>query len=386
MNDKETRYSNVEISFSKKIINVIIYLIIPIILLLVLIYVNMTDFNDKTDGWLNIILFYSFLFIILRSTSKLAGVEEGKKVIYKEDNIVKKTNPYIYYRELPNDYGIGVISLLVDSKLENYKDIIAVILDLCAKKYLFLEKIDNKYYIKVLKGIDNKLLSNERYILGLIISNNLKNINYQEWYSYCLQDGIDLGLYYHADRELTDLKNEVKPKPTKLWKKYVKVGSFIGFIFIIFLMLFNLQYTDTAHNVLFSLFVIFLYFVFFFFSSIYALFLSKILNTIMKKNDYQRSKFYNMTLNNHLNRTYKGVKELQKLLSFKNFLMDFGNIVSKSHEEVVLWDRYLSYAVVFNLTKDIMKTGYKQLIENSSFQIDDIDNITINNIEIDNRL
>ena len=381
MNDKETRYSNVEISFSKKIINVIIYLIIPIILLLVLIYVNMTDFNDKTDGWLNIILFYSFLFIILRGTSKLAGVEEGKKVIYKEDNIVKKTNPYIYYRELPDDYGIGVISLLVDSKLENYKDIIAVILDLCAKKYLFLEKIDNKYYIKVLKGIDNKLLSNERYILGLIISNNLKNINYQEWYSYCLQDGIDLGLYYHSDREQIDLKNEVKPKPTKLWKKYVKVGSFIGFIFIIFLMLFNLQYTDTAHNVLFSLFVIFLYFVFFFFFSIYALFLSKILNTIMKKNDYQRSKFYNMTLNNHLSRTDKGVVELQKLLSFKNFLMDFGNIVSKSPLEVVLWDRYLSY-----LTKDIMKTGYKQLVENSSFQIDDIDNITINNIEIDNSL
>lgn len=106
----------------------------------------------------------------------------------------------------------------------------------------------------------------------------------------------------------------------------------------------------------------------------------------MKKNDYQRSKFYNMTLNNHLSRTDKGVVELQKLLSFKNFLMDFGNIVSKSHEEVVLWDRYLSYAVVFNLTKDIMKTGYKQLVENSSFQIDDIDNITINNIEIDNSL
>ena len=278
MNDKETRYSNVEMSFSKKIINVIIYLIIPIILLLVLIYVNMTDFNDKTDGWLNIILFYSFLFIILRGTSKLAGVEEGKKVIYKEDNIVKKTNPYIYYRELPNDYGIGVISLLVDSKLENYKDIIAVILDLCAKKYLFLEKRNNKYYIKVLKGIDNKLLSNERYILDLIISNNIKNINYQEWYSYCLQDGINLGVYYHVDRQQSELDNEVKPISFKT--KYVKMVTSIVVVIMTFLTLLMANYSKLSVNGLNNMFVIFLYFVFFFFFSIYALFLSKILNTI----------------------------------------------------------------------------------------------------------
>ena len=380
MNDKETRYSNVEMSFSKKIINVIIYLIIPIILLLVLIYVNMTDFNDKTDGWLNIILFYSFLFIILRGTSKLAGVEEGKKVIYKEDNIVKKTNPYIYYRELPNDYGIGVISLLVDSKLENYKDIIAVILDLCAKKYLFLEKIDNKYYIKVLKGIDNKLLSNERYILGLIISNNLININYQEWYSYCLQDGINLGVYYHVDRQQSELDNKFKLNGFRI--KNVKIVAFIVIIFMSFLMLLMVKYGKLFIDILNIMFVIISFFVI-----LFVLFFVKLfLNKIKDKNEYQKKTTYNMTLNNHLYRTEKGVIELQKLLSFKNFLMDFGNIVSKSPLEVVLWDRYLSYAVVFNLTKDIMKTGYKQLIKNSSFQIDDIDNITINNIEIDNRL
>ena len=380
MNDKETRYSNVEISFSKKIINVIIYFIIPIILLLVLIYVNMTDFNDKTDGWLNIILFYSFLFIILRGTSKLAGVEEGKKVIYKEDNIVKKTNPYIYYRKLPNDYGIGVISLLVDSKLENYKDIIAVILDLCAKKYLFLEKTDNKYYIKVLKGIDNKLLSNERYILGLIISNNLININYQEWYSYCLQDGINLGVYYHVDRQQSELDNKARPISFRI--KYVKMVASIVVIIMTFLTLLMENYSKLSVNCLNNMFVIISFFVIMFVLFFVTLYQKK----IKDKNEYQKKTTYNMTLNNHLYRTEKGVKELQKLLSFKNFLMDFGNIVSKSPLEVVLWDRYLSYAVVFNLTKDIMKIGYKQLIENSSFQIDDIDNITINNIEIDNRL
>ena len=39
-------------------------------------------------------------------------------------------------------------------------------------------------------------------------------------------------------------------------------------------------------------------------------------------------------------------------------------------------------AQVFGLTKDIMKTGYSKLIKNSSFQIDDINNINFDNIEI----
>ena len=54
----------------------------------------------------------------------------------------------------------------------------------------------------------------------------------------------------------------------------------------------------------------------------------------------------------------------------------------KCEDGLVLWDRYLSYAQVFGLTKEIMKTGYPKLVKNSSFQIDDINNITFDNIEI----
>ena len=97
----------------------------------------------------------------------------------------------------------------------------------------------------------------------------------------------------------------------------------------------------------------------------------------------QKKITYDISLNNHLTRTDKGIRELQKLISFQNFLSDFGYFVDKKLEEVVLWDRYLSYAHVFGLTKEIMKTGYKKLVDNSSFKIDDIDNITIYNIEVE---
>ena len=38
----------------------------------------------------------------------------------------------------------------------------------------------------------------------------------------------------------------------------------------------------------------------------------------------------------------------------------------------------------FGLTEKIMKTGYNKLINNSSFNIDDINNVTLSNIYLDN--
>ena len=96
---------------------------------------------------------------------------------------------------------------------------------------------------------------------------------------------------------------------------------------------------------------------------------------------FQKSS-YNKVLNNTLHKTTKGISEYQKLYSFKAFLKDFGNFADKYPEEIVLWDSYLSYAQVFGLTKEIMKTEYPKLVKNSSFQIDDINNITFDNIEI----
>ena len=73
---------------------------------------------------------------------------------------------------------------------------------MCAKKYLNLEKQGDKYIIKVLKGIDNSLLSNEKYILSLVLNNDVKNISYKKWFNYCMQDGMNLGLYTHTIQKI----------------------------------------------------------------------------------------------------------------------------------------------------------------------------------------
>ena len=103
---------------------------------------------------------------------------------------------------------------------------------------------------------------------------------------------------------------------------------------------------------------------------------------MFKEAKYNRNQNYLNELNNNLTRTNKGIEELHKLYSFKAFIKDFGHFVDKQPEEVVLWDRYLSYAQVFGLTNEIMNCGYKEIIHNSSFEIDSIDNISFDNIEI----
>lgn len=81
------------------------------------------------------------------------------------------------------------------------KDIIAVLLDLCAKKYITLSKQNDKHIISVSKTWYISIICNERYILSSIINNNLKNLDYNVWYNHCLNDGINQNLFSYKKRE-----------------------------------------------------------------------------------------------------------------------------------------------------------------------------------------
>lgn len=332
-------------------------------------------FQTKISKILPLFLIVFFLvFIISGLIGSISGYIKGKRHITKENEYIEKINPYIYYRELPNSFGIGVTSLLFDSTIENYKDIVAVILDLCAKKYLYLIKQNDKYTIKVLKGIDNNLLNNEKYVLSLILNNNIKDINYQTWYNYCMQDGINLGLYYHVEAKIEAKPLLTEDKKKKRSKTHLLI-SLISAILIFLLFLFE-------ENLIMAIIYSIEWFIISYLFLIIPFYLLNIF-TIIKNIGKQTSHInYQNAMNNKLTRTQKGVEELQKLYSFRAFIKDFGHFVDKKPEEVVIWDRYLSYAQVFGLTKEIMNSGHKEIIDNSSFQIDNIDKINLYNIEV----
>lgn len=54
-------------------------------------------------------------------------------------------------------------------------------------------------------------------------------------------------------------------------------------------------------------------------------------------------------------KTVKGANHYKRWKAFKNFLNDFGNFEVKELPEVILWERYLVYAVIFGLASKVQK-------------------------------
>lgn len=348
----------------------IITIIILIIFTAFLIY-RISHTNEIMEV---IVCLLFFIFEIWTVIGSIKGVIKGKMQIARENKHIKNTNPYIYYRELPNNFGIGITSLLFDSTIENYKDVVAVILDLCAKKYLKLIKQDDKYVIEILKPVDDDLLNNEKYILTLITENDIKNIDYKEWYNYCLQDGVDLGLYSRREVNVNNEPLLTQDKKKKRRKIQLLLSVIIGaLVFLNFIPDGNIL-KASGYGIAWIALTYLLLIIPFYFINVFTSFkdIAKQAGNVNYKN----------ILENNLQKTKKGIEELHKLYSFKEFIKDFGEFASKKADEIKLWDRYLSYAQVFGLTKEIMKSGYKELVDNSSFKIDNIDNINLSNMEI----
>lgn len=54
-------------------------------------------------------------------------------------------------------------------------------------------------------------------------------------------------------------------------------------------------------------------------------------------------------------KTVKGANHYKRWKAFKNFLNDFGNFEVKELPEVILWERYLVYAIIFGLASKVQK-------------------------------
>lgn len=86
---------------------------------------------------------------------------------------------------------------------------------------------------------------------------------------------------------------------------------------------------------------------------------------------------YNSKKNNMLELTELGKNEFHELCSLGKFLDDFGRFAEKCVEDIVIWEQYLSYALLFKISEKIINTGYKKLTINECFVIENINNIAI---------
>ena len=342
------------------------------------------------------LIFFVPLFIVMLvflMVSESAGIRRAREELKKEELKIKENNPLMFYRELPNTYGIGVNSVLMDMAIENRKDILAVILDLCSRKYLKLKKENNKYVVSILKE-DSDLLMNERYIIDYL-KDMSKPFDFKIWYGICENDAKTLGLISQKSslKDIT-LENDENKKYKK--RDFIKISLAIGFscLLIILFILNGLKpnliedyigYSQNSNNLI-------IYYAFMALKIFVAWLLISIISFIIinssKKitNSYNRNviKQYNLIMGYSVDKTPLGIENYYKLVSFKQFLESFGDFASKEPEEIKIWDRYLSYAIMFGLTKKILNTGYQQLTNNGAFNINHIEDFKLEETEIIN--
>ena len=100
------------------------------------------------------------------------GIRIGTEIYNKLKSRISKDKG-IYIRDMEVEYSPAILSYLQNQKIEKEKDIMACILDLCAKRYLNIKQEREKNYsleIGTNKNI-NLLPEDEKYLYDKIVKN-----------------------------------------------------------------------------------------------------------------------------------------------------------------------------------------------------------------------
>lgn len=219
-----------------------------------------------------------------------------------------------YYRDIISEYSPAVLSFIDDFESNTPKDRVAALLNLKLKKYVDVK--NGK--IEVLNKDFSKLTESERYLL------ENEEFNDFEFESKVKQEAIKSGL--------------ITPRKIDL-KKYV-IGIVVAIIlpYIGGITLFQtINGSGIASRISFIPVIIFCICIFF---SFFLILYNLNCITIFLRYGYLRTK--------------KGREVNKKLKGLKKYLKDFSNLNEKCFNDVILWEDYLIYSVIFEQNKKII--------------------------------
>lgn len=310
-------------------------------------YINMSKDTALTLGIIFgvfitlfiVIIKYILLFIFI-----IAGYRAMDKYYNTKLTKIDFDNNNEYYRDILKKYSVDLLGF-IDHVQFNYPDvIIAMLLQLQMRGILKLD--NNGIYLN--NNIDlSSLSNNEKYLISKINNNKLFFNNVNEYELLVVNEGINKGLLE---------KKEIN-------KEYlVKEFSVSILIYLIILIIYIYRFNSGIfeinlgiNNVIvdmilsFGLGLIFLLTPIYLF--VYPMYLGikyKLFSHKIKENPYFRT---------------KDSEEINsKLEGLKNYLKDFSKLDERETKEIILWDEYLIYSVLFGHNKKIIDE-YKDLIE-----------------------
>jgi len=246
-----------------------------------------------------VLFFLSPIYFIYRN-------KKMKEEIRKLEENIPKENDISYFRDKVGQVSPGTLTFLLNKKIRYKDSIMASVFSLLYKGYI---KIDNRKIYPTDKSKEN-LDSNEKYILD----------SYKFIFSF-----PDFRKYWEKYVVNDCIKNGYMKRNKEKYGNYILVPIGVVFFTVSF-FLFDLE----KGNLFILLFLnLFLFIIDVF---IYT-------GIGMRTND-----------NHKYVRTEKGQELYIKLIGLKKFLNDFSAIDERKKEELYIWEDYMIYAILFDLS------------------------------------
>lgn len=344
-------------------------------LLITLGYTIFGVFNFLTSGIILIIVYLAFRL------TKMKAIK--KNTTYRQIYGIE------YYRDKLPTLTATEISLITDLNIENKKDISASLLSMYQKGIISFENnkiIENKEKVQSLNQSEKKLLE-------MLTSDKLDENEVKEWKKTCIDEAINEGYIQKARKDRYSYLNKIN----KILKNVFKIWG-ITFIVLLIIVMINMipsftnmyisqfkelksntsinententvnartsaEINKISNSTIEDLHKLMENPIFFTISVIHALSIPTLIYGII----YRKSKMVvvkaNESLQNNYERTEKGNEIVEKIAGLKRFISEFSQLSQREKEEIVLWEDFLTYAVLLEENEKIIKDifSYKNL-------------------------
>ena len=270
-----------------------------------------------------------FMILIAVTIMGYVAIRVGNN-IYNKIKVRLAKDEGIYVRDIEVEYSPAVLSYLQNQKIEKKKDLVASILNLCAKGFLKIEKKEeNHYEIKSLQDKDGETLKkDEKYLYDKICKK--EKINMNTWVQYVREEFES----YHFTK-----------------KSKMRLSDVFLFLYIAILIIGAIYSAISGNNEISNeMFnMIFVPFFVAFELAILEPFIRIVLR-YLRKGEYLDGTY-----------TVKGAKEMKRWDKYKKFLEDYTLLEDKPLESVIVLEKHLAYATVLNVNTSYTKSFIEQL-------------------------
>ncbi len=252
----------------------------------------------------------------------------------------------IYVRDIFVNYSPAVLSLLLNHKIEDKKDFDSTVLNIHAKKAIEFKRLNDKLEIVDLQSGEaiTNLTEDEKYIYMVLTQ----------------KEKFDKQRWYNMIREELNKRNFVKKSQKSVIGQVIKASLILFCSIFLLLILFILMVLfipgDLLNNIADNYFDydIVLSVIWIVALIPFQLGTLKVLMFINKRN-YLKDKVDYYTEN--------GALEMLKWKKFKDFIKDFSMIDTTDAESVIIWEKYISYAMALNINKSYNSSELRKINE-----------------------